>query len=62
MAQEIGEAEFKLLVAAAGLTLSAAQLATLRHGYGLFRALLARVNEPMPREAEPALTFDPDVR
>lgn len=57
MAAPISEADFAVLVAQTGLPLSEAQKATLYAVYPTLRALLARVSEPMPREAEPALTF-----
>jgi hypothetical protein len=53
----LSEAEFDVLVAKAGLPLDAAQKATLRAVYPTLQAILARVTEPLPREAEPALIF-----
>jgi hypothetical protein len=55
-------AEFEVLVAQAGLPLSAAQKQEIHQAYGLLEDMLARVNAPMPREAEPALIFVPEVR
>jgi len=42
--------------------LSAEQKATLLAVYPTLAAMIARVTEPMPREAEPALIFVPEVR
>jgi hypothetical protein len=53
----ISEADFEVLVARSGLPLSAEQKATLRAIYPTFQAIVARVTEPLPREAEPALIF-----
>jgi hypothetical protein len=55
-------AEFEVLVAQAGLPLNAAQKQEIHQAYGLLEGMLARVNTPLPREAEPALTFTPEVR
>ena len=54
--------EFDVLVAQTGLTLSEQQKATLLAIYPVFQDLLARVTAPMPREAEPALIFIPEMR
>jgi hypothetical protein len=53
----ISEADFDVLVGKSGLTLSPEQKATMRSVYPTLMALIARVSEPMPREAEPALIF-----
>jgi len=53
---------FDVLVAQSELTLSDAQKATLRAVYPTLQGLIARVTEPMPREAEPSLIFVPEVR
>ena len=42
----------------AGLTLTEVQVKALVPGAAIFREMIARVNAPLPREAEPALTFD----
>lgn len=62
MPPKITPAEFEVLVAQAGLPLSAAQKHEIHQAYGLLEDMLARVNTPMPREAEPALIFIPEVR
>jgi acyl-coenzyme A synthetase/AMP-(fatty) acid ligase len=50
------------LIAQTGLPLSADQKATLLATYPTLQAMIARVTEPMPREAEPGLIFVPEVR
>jgi len=54
----IDETELKAMLARAGLPHSPEQVKELLPGAEIFQRLLARVNEPLPREAEPALTFD----
>jgi hypothetical protein len=54
----IDETELKAMLARAGLPHSPAQVKELLPGAEIFQRLLARVNEPLPREAEPASTFD----
>ena len=60
MTAPIDDTAFAALVATSGLTLSAAQLMSLREGYALVVPLLERLHAPLPREAEPALTFTPE--
>jgi hypothetical protein len=62
MKPEISESDFAALVRDAGLPLSPAQTDGIRHAYGLFQTLIARVCAPLPREAEPALIFNPEIR
>ena len=47
-------------MAQSGLTLTQDQLRGVYGGYDGLQAMLERVNKPLPREAEPALTFDPE--
>ncbi len=54
----IDEAELALLMARAGLTLTANQVKAILPGAEIMQAMVVRVNAPLPREAEPALTFD----
>lgn len=54
----IDETELKAMLARAGLPHSPEQVKALLPGAEIFRRLLDRVNAPLPREAEPALTFD----
>lgn len=51
--------EFELMVRRAGLSLSDAQTADLKVGYGHIKAMAARVRGAgkRPREAEPAMIF-----
>ncbi len=60
MPPSIDPVAFAALVAATGLPLDAAQIATLREGYALVEPLLERLHAPLPREAEPALIFKPE--
>ena len=62
MKPKISEAEFNALAAQTGLTLSAAQKASLYAAYGMLEDMIARVNTPMPRETEPAHMFTAAVR
>ncbi len=54
----IDEAELEAMLARAGLTLTPAQVKEILPGAEIFRRMVERVNAPLPREAEPALTFD----
>jgi hypothetical protein len=54
----IDEAELDAMLARAGLTLTPAQVKEILPGAEIFRRMIERVNAPLPREAEPALTFD----
>lgn len=54
----IDEAELSVLLAHGGLTLISDQVRAILPGTELFREMIARINAPLPREAEPALTFD----
>ncbi len=60
MGPTIDFATFETLMAQSGLRLTQEQLRSVHGGYEGLRAMLARVNRPLPREAEPALTFDPE--
>jgi hypothetical protein len=62
MTTSITEDVFETLAAQTGLPLSVAQKETLRAVYPALRAMMDRVSEPLPREAEPALIFVPEVR
>jgi hypothetical protein len=53
----IDEAELKAMLARAGLPHSPEQVRAIMPGAEIVQRLLARVNTPLPREAEPALTF-----
>lgn len=41
----------------AGIQLTPAELAGIVPGVAIMRAMIARVNAPLPREAEPAVIF-----
>ena len=62
MKPNISEAAFSALAAQTGLPLSEAQKRALYEVYGTIEAMVARVTQPVPREAEPALIFNPEVR
>ena len=62
MKPNISEAEFEVLAKQTGLPLSAAQKAEIYGAYGILEALIARVQTPLPREAEPAHMFTAEVR
>ena len=58
----IDQAQLDTLLKRAGLNLTADQVKGLLPGAVIFQGLIARVNTPLPREAEPALTFDVEQR
>ncbi len=62
MKPNISESVFEVLVTQTGLLLSAEQKATLYDAYWMLEGMIARVNTPMPIEAEPAHIFIPEVR
>jgi hypothetical protein len=55
---KINEAELAVMLARGGLMLTPDQVRAILPGAELFREMIARINAPLPREAEPALTFD----
>ncbi len=57
-AAKTSEAELAVLLSRAGLKLTPDQVREILPGAEFFRGMIARVNAPLPREAEPALTFD----
>ena len=57
-AAKTNEAELAVLLSRAGLKLTPDQVREILPGAELFRGMIARINAPLPREAEPALTFD----
>ncbi|WP_159995165.1 hypothetical protein [Roseomonas sp. 18066] len=59
MKPSISEQDFSVLVAQAGLPLSAEQQRDIYAIYGLVEQQVARMHAPLPRAAEPALTFTP---
>jgi hypothetical protein len=54
----IDEAELAVLLKRAGLTLTANQVKAILPGADIVQGMIARVHAPLPREAEPASTFD----
>lgn len=53
----IDEAELNAMLRRAGLVLTPQQVKAILPGAAIFRDMIERVNAPLPREAEPALTF-----
>ena len=62
MTTPLSAADFEVLAARSGLPLSDAQKATLLSIWPTLRAMLDRISAPLPREAEPGLIFQPEVR
>ena len=62
MPASISKSAFDVLVAQTGLPLDDAQKSMLYAAYPLLEQMIARVTAPMPREAEPALIFVPEMR
>ncbi len=58
----ISEAEFDVLAAQTGLPLSQEQKATLYDAYWMLEDMIARVNQPMGLDVEPAHIFFPELR
>ena len=58
----IDQTTFGFMLDRAGLTLSEAQKAVLFEVYPMFQAMIARATAPMPRQAEPAVIFQPEVK
>ena len=54
----IDEAQLEAILKRAGLKTTPALVKELLPGAVLVQGLIARVNAPLPREAEPAVTFD----
>jgi hypothetical protein len=53
---------FSTLVDQAGLQLTHEQKSVLFEVYPLFQAMIVRATPPLPREAEPAVIFMPEVK
>ncbi len=58
----IDTAELAAMLTRNGLTLTPAQVEEILPGAQIFSQMIARVNAPLPREAEPALTFNAEQR
>ena len=54
----IDEAELAALLKRAGLTLNANQVQAILPGAEIVQRMIARIHAPLPRDAEPAVTFD----
>jgi hypothetical protein len=54
----IDEAQLEAILVRAGLKPTAALVKELMPGAAIVQGMIDRVNAPLPREAEPALTFD----
>lgn len=61
MPTKTSRADFEALVRRAGLSLSEAQTGIFHEGFGHIEIMLENIRRPARgREAEPALTFDPE--
>ncbi len=58
----IDEAELASILARNGINLPAEEVRGLLPGAVIFQSMIARVNAPLPREAEPALVFNVEQR
>jgi hypothetical protein len=54
--------EFGVFFDKAGLPLSGAQKEALFKVWPMLETMLAKATAPLPREAEPAVTFQPEVK
>ena len=54
----IDEDELNGMLIRGGLILTPDQVRAILPGAVIFQRMIARMNTPLPREAEPALTFD----
>ena len=61
-ARPIDEAELTAMLTRAGLALSPDQVRAILPGAAIVRAMIERVNATLPRESEPAPTFDVEQR
>ncbi|MPZ34146.1 MAG: hypothetical protein GEV13_24695 [Rhodospirillales bacterium] len=52
------DAELAALLKRAGLSLTVSQVKAILPGVEIVQRMIERINAPLPREAEPALTFD----
>ena len=56
------ETEMTAILARNGLYLFPSQVRAILPGAAIVRDMIARVNAPLPREAEPAVIFNPEQR
>ena len=61
MKPKISEAAFDVLITQTGLPLSPEQKQALYEPYAMVEAMVLLVTQPLPREAEPSLIFNPEV-
>ena len=61
-ASDIDEKELAQILARAGLKLTAEQVRAILPGAPIARRMIERVRKPLPREAEPATTFEVEQR
>jgi hypothetical protein len=54
----IDEAQLDAMLKRAGLALTANQVKAILPGAAIVQGMIERINAPLPREAEPASTFD----
>ncbi len=54
--------QFSTVMDQSGLKLTDQQKSVLFAAYPLFQAMVVRATPPLPREAEPALIFTPEVK
>jgi len=62
MVPSVSKELFGSLLDRSGLTLTDDQKSVLFEVYPMLQAMIARATAPMPREAEPALIFVPEVK
>jgi hypothetical protein len=58
----VSKEAFDIIAEQTGLPLSETQKATLFAVYPTLQAIVARAAAPLPREAEPSLTFTAEIR
>ncbi len=56
----LGEVDLAAILERAGISLGPDQVRDLLPGAAIMQRLIERVNAPLPREAEPAVTFTPE--
>ena len=56
----LGEVDLAAILERAGISLGPDQVRDLLPGAAIMQKLIERVNAPLPREAEPAVTFTPE--
>jgi hypothetical protein len=56
------EAELNATLIRSGLTLAPEEVKAILPGVAIVQGMIARVNAPLPREAEPALTFNAEQK